>query len=86
MERFQELREDARKRLQVADHLLTITYPLVKDAKLLLTISENLYYCVENAMNALLEHEKLFKKDVTHNPILLTNDCSSWACINAKEC
>ena len=62
MEKFQQHREDAKKYLGIADHLLLVTYPLVKDPKLLLTITENVYKGFENAMNAVLEYDRTFKK------------------------
>ena len=36
MEKFQEAREKARRNLQIADHMLYMTYGLVQDPKLLL--------------------------------------------------
>ncbi|MFC1648048.1 hypothetical protein ACFL1B_01180 [Nanoarchaeota archaeon] len=61
MEKFQVHREAAKKKLKVADHLLTITYPMVKDPKLLLSVLDNLYQAMENGMNSVLEYEILFK-------------------------
>ena len=62
MERFQELREAAAKKLSVAEHLLTVTYPMVKDPKILLAVMENLYEALENGMDSLLQHDLQFKK------------------------
>jgi hypothetical protein len=42
MEEFQELKKEARERLKNADHLITMTYPLVKDNRLLLAAIDNL--------------------------------------------
>lgn len=61
MERFQEYRDEAKKRLKVADHLLNVTHPMLKDPKLLTTVLEDLYLVYENGMNSVLEHERLFK-------------------------
>lgn len=62
MERFQVCREDAAKHLRIADHMLTITYPMVKDPKLLLTILDNLYRSVMSSVESLLQYERLFKR------------------------
>ncbi len=62
MERFQEAREQARRNLKVADHMAFITYPLVKDNKLLLAILENVFLAQTNALGSLLYYERLFKR------------------------
>lgn len=55
-------KEKAWKNLRIADHMLTQTYPLVNDPKLLLAILENLFLGLTNAMAALLYFERLQKK------------------------
>ncbi|MFH1641818.1 MAG: hypothetical protein ABIC04_02875 [Nanoarchaeota archaeon] len=62
MERFQELRAAAQKKLQLADHMLTMTYPFVRDPKLLVTVIENLFLALTSAMGSLLYYERTFKK------------------------
>jgi hypothetical protein len=62
MEKFQELRSAANKKLQLADHMLTMTYPIVKDPKLLLSVIENLFLAFSYAMSSLLYYERLFKR------------------------
>ncbi|MBD3310051.1 hypothetical protein GF351_02430 [Candidatus Woesearchaeota archaeon] len=62
MEKFQEFREGARKKIKVADHILTQTYPLVKDPKLLIAVIENIFLGMSYAMSSVLYHERLFKK------------------------
>jgi len=62
MEKFQELRETAKKKVQLADHILTQTYPLVKDTKLLLVVIENIFLALTNAVGSLLYYERLFKR------------------------
>ncbi|RMF06793.1 hypothetical protein D6764_01435 [Candidatus Woesearchaeota archaeon] len=62
MERFQIAREKARRNIQVADHMLTITYPMVKDPKLLLAVLENIFLAITNGMASVLYYERLFKK------------------------
>lgn len=62
MERFQVARENAKRTIRIADHMLTITYPMVKDPKLLLAVLENIFLSLTNAMASVLYYERLFKK------------------------
>jgi len=62
MEKFQELREVAKKKLQLADHILTMTYPIVNDGRLLLAVVENVFLALTNAMGSVLYYERLFKR------------------------
>jgi len=57
MESFIAARDKARKKAGVADHILTQTYPLVKDPKLLIAVLQNLYDAVGFGIEALLEYE-----------------------------
>jgi hypothetical protein len=62
MERFQEARDLAIKKIRVADHMLVMTYPLVQDPKLLLAILENVLEGLTYGMSAILYYERLFKR------------------------
>ena len=62
MEKFQEARAKAQKSIKIADHILSVTYPLVKDPKLILAIIENIFLAYTNAMSAILYYDRLFKK------------------------
>ena len=62
MEEFQVLRDKALQKVKVADHMLFMTYPLVKDPKLLLSIVENIFASLDYGISALLQHERLFKR------------------------
>src|SRR3989338_5812338 len=62
MEKYEELMDIARKRVQVADHMLTMTYPLVKDPKLLLAVMENIFLALTNSIGALLHYERIYKR------------------------
>ncbi len=62
MEQFQELKEAAKKKITIADHMLTQTYPLVKDVKLLIAVLENTFLALSYAMSSVLSYDKLFKK------------------------
>jgi hypothetical protein len=62
MEQFQFLRDKAYEKIKVADHMLYMTYPLVKDPKLLLSVLENVFASLDFGVGAILHHEKLFKR------------------------
>ncbi|KYK25726.1 hypothetical protein AYK26_01785 [Euryarchaeota archaeon SM23-78] len=62
MEQFQILRDKAIQKIKVADHMLFMTYPLVKDPRLLLSIIENIFASLDFGVSALLQHERLFKR------------------------
>ncbi len=61
MRRFEELLEEASERLRVADHLLTVTYPLVKDPKLLMEVVKGLQDCLVKCINSLIEKDLFYK-------------------------
>ncbi|MFT4311256.1 MAG: hypothetical protein ACMXX7_01370 [Candidatus Woesearchaeota archaeon] len=62
MEQFQLLRQKSIKKIKVADHMLTMSYSLVKDPKILLSVINNVYDAYDHAITALLEYERLFKR------------------------
>jgi len=62
MEKFIEYLEESAKRISIADHLLYITFPLVKDKKLLLKILEEINLGITSCLNSILQYEYLFKR------------------------
>jgi hypothetical protein len=62
MEEFQLARQKAHEKFKIADHILTQTYPLVKDPKLLIAVMENLFLSLTNAIGAVLYYERTFKR------------------------
>ena len=62
MEEYDLLLHRAKKRLVTADYILTMTYPVVKEAKLLLAVMESIFLSLTNAMGAILQHEVKYKK------------------------
>lgn len=62
MEKFQELIQQSKKKIMIADHMLNSSYKLVGDPKILLSVSTSIYVAVEAAMSAALEYERLFKR------------------------
>ena len=57
MEQYTEARVRALKKLQIADHMLTQTYPLVNDPKILVSVLENIFLALTNGMASLLHYE-----------------------------
>ncbi len=62
MEAYQRLLTEAKKKLSLADHMLFVTHPLLKDPKLLLAVMENLFLAQTHTMGALLYYERIFKR------------------------
>jgi len=52
----------ANRHLQTADHLAYVTYPLLKDTKLMFTVIENVYNAYVCAMDAFLTYERMYKR------------------------
>ncbi|MBI4009968.1 MAG: hypothetical protein HY361_02125 [Candidatus Aenigmarchaeota archaeon] len=48
----------ANRQLRTADHIAYVTFPLIKDNKLIVAVLENLNNAVSNAVDALLVNEK----------------------------
>ncbi|MEK6907619.1 MAG: hypothetical protein AABW45_03770 [Nanoarchaeota archaeon] len=57
----------ANKLFKTADHLAYVTYPLLKDNKLIITIAENLTEAMVKAMEAMLYYERNYKR-IQHFP------------------
>lgn len=62
METFQRLRDEAKKKILIADHMLVMTYPVVNDPKLLLQVLENILKSLQLIVHACLEYERIFKR------------------------
>ncbi len=62
MEKFKELRERAKQNIKVADHMITMSYPMFKDPKILVSAINSLMQAADNSITSMLEYEKLFKK------------------------
>lgn len=62
MDRVYDARDKAVRNLKIADHMLTQTYPSVKDPKILLSVLENTFLSLTNAMAAILYYEQHNKR------------------------
>ncbi len=54
--------DSAKKSLATADHIVYVSYSLIKEPKLLLSAVESLYSCLESAMDAILEFELFYRR------------------------
>lgn len=61
-DKYLELVREANKYFDISDHMLTITYPLVNDTKIILTVVDNLYKALINGIDALISHSYYYKK------------------------
>lgn len=59
---YLQLLELAKKEIEVADHLLYMTYPMIKETKFLLAIIDHVIKAARAALEALLEYERYYKR------------------------
>ncbi|MFH0979106.1 MAG: hypothetical protein V1837_07450 [Candidatus Woesearchaeota archaeon] len=62
MEKFEDSFLKAKRHLQIADHMVYVTYGLVKDPRLLLSVLDNVFLAFTNSMSSILHYENLFKR------------------------
>ena len=62
MEKFQTARKEALSRIKAADHMLTQTFHLIKDPKLLISVFSNVAQGAESTMEAILFYDRMFNK------------------------
>ena len=62
MEAYEDAREKAKRHIKIADHMLTQTYPLIQDPKLLVAVMSNIFSALTNSMSAMLYYDRLFKR------------------------
>lgn len=61
-EKFQENLKEALRALQIADHMTYVTFPLVKEQRLILKIFDEIYKSIIGCINAILNYEYLYKR------------------------
>jgi len=62
MEKFIEYLDEAKKKIQTVDHLIYITFPLIKDKRLLLKILLETKIAISKCINSILQYDYLYKK------------------------
>ena len=66
MEKFLENIEEAEKTIQIVDHMIYVTFPLIKDKRLLLKILQEIKKAVTNCINSILQYEYFYKRITLH--------------------
>jgi hypothetical protein len=69
MEKFLSALEAASKTLQTADHMVYITFPLIKDNGLLIKIFIQIYTAILDIVNAILQYDYAYKRIVLYNDV-----------------
>ena len=62
MEKFLENILEAEKNIQIADHMTYVTFPLIKDKRLLLKILQEIKNAVVHCISSILQYDYLYKK------------------------
>ena len=67
MEEYEKNLKEALKHLQIADHMIYVTFPLINEYRLLLKIFDEIYLSIINCINAILNYEYLYKRIKIYN-------------------
>ncbi len=62
MEKFLENLQEAEKIIRTSDHMIYVTFPLIKDKRLLLKILLDAKTAVAKGINSILQYEYLYKR------------------------
>ncbi len=68
MEDYEGSFSTAQQKIQLADYLITMTYPGLKDPKVLLLALENIFLAMMGAMEGVLQFELLYKRIEPYQP------------------
>ncbi len=90
MEKFLENIEEAEKIIKTADHMVYVTFPLIKDKRLLLKILQEIKIAVTRSINSILQYEYLYKRITLYksskaNFKIFVEKCASRYKIDQKE-
>lgn len=66
MQKFLENLQEVEKTIQRIDHMTYVTFPLIKDKKLLLKILLETKIAITQCINSILQYEYLYKKIILH--------------------
>ena len=67
MEEFDKNLKEAIRHLHIADHMLYVTFPLVKENRLLLKIFDEIYASIIRSINSVLKYERFCKRINSYN-------------------
>ncbi|RME54766.1 hypothetical protein D6777_02795 [Candidatus Woesearchaeota archaeon] len=62
MQEIKKLLNDAKLRIDTADHLTFVTYPQVREVKMLYGITEHLNNAVNSLISAVVKYEMMYKR------------------------
>ena len=62
MDQLKILINDANQKIRTADHLTYMTYPLIKDPKIVIKIAENIHLAMKTAIEAVVYYDRLYKR------------------------
>jgi hypothetical protein len=90
MEKFIENLTEADKIIRTADHMIYVTFPLIKDKRLLLKILTETQIALAKCINAILQYEYLYKRIKLYNKAkenlnTFKTKCASRYGINQEE-
>lgn len=90
MEKYQEYLQQAERKIKTADHLIYMTFPIVQDKKMFLTVLSEVNNAVLLIMDSILQHDYLYKqielsKDAKTNFRTFTTKCAQSYNINDNE-
>jgi len=85
-----ELLEKANNALRTADHMIYVTFPLIKEKRLLVKILDEIYESIKNILNAILLQENFagritLNKDTKTNFIIFGEKCAPRYNISQEE-
>ncbi|HKZ33662.1 MAG TPA: hypothetical protein VJ142_00280 [Candidatus Nanoarchaeia archaeon] len=66
MEKFLENVQEAEKNLRTIDHIVYVTFPLIKDKRLLLKVIQDIKGVVTHCITSILQYEYLYKRISLH--------------------
>ena len=90
MQKFLQNLQEAQKTIQLIDHMIYVTYPLIKDKKLLLKLLLETKSAITNCINSILQYEYLYKridlyKNAKTNFKIFIKKCCPYYKITQKE-
>ena len=90
MEKFIESVLEAEKKLRTVDHIVYVTFPLIKDKRLLLKVIQEIREIIAKCITSILQYEYMYKrvnlyKDPKENFRIFTERCAPRYDINKNE-
>ena len=90
MEKFLENIQEAEKDLRTLDHMIYVTFPLIKDKRLLLKVVQDIKDVITNCITSILQYEYLYKRislyrDSRENLKTFTEKCAQRYNIGKEE-